>query len=417
MKKNKVMLFAAMLLLVSCKEELPSTVDMPYCDGNTLLPATELMRVERTDSTTVLTFMTMYDYSDFTMQLGNDFFIVSNCGDPKQFRSLEGVGSTEIVDNQVMLKKGVPAEYKMIFPAIEKEATSLDFLQAENGKVAGSISGIDLTGKRLPSEYPSDIPAALFEHDFVNDTLPRLVEFSGTAKVNVHVAGWRKWMSKSGNFTINTMADTQETIPFTLDDNGEATVEIPLEGTACISAHISTNTYATTYIDPNETIDMYLLPNNYSESQRWHRPAGVTNGKYRDIEAMANPIWDFQIYADTLLIGKTDRDEYFEAMMKIHSDGLDSLQQRNFEPNVAATVRAGLDRKLMYCAIAPYLSAEWEVYSKYGCSTPESVICFTPQQIDEIRRSIDFSNPLLELKSMANPGNRTRFVQAKKLLE
>lgn len=400
MKKTEILCCAIALLAASCTRQLPSTVDMPYYDGNTFLPATELMQVERTDSTTVLTFMTMYDYYDFNIVLGDETYITTPSSGNLPLQKIQGVGSTRIENNRIMLKKGIPSEYKMIFPAIDPDAVSLDFVQKDNqGKVLRAVWGIDLTGKRAPGEYPADVPAELYDNDLRGDTLPRLVTTADTATVNIHVAAWRNWMSTAGDIYVNTIADTQEHIPFTLDDHGTSTVKIPLEGTANIVVNISTNTYASTYVAPGETMDIYLLPDNRSESQRWHRPAGVTNGKYRILDALSRASFGFQIDADTLLIGKTDPDQYFVAMMQIHSDGLDSLRARNYDPIVATNLRAWLDRQLMYQMLLP-----------------DSVVRFTPAQIAEMRAAIDFDNPLLELKSIGNPGNRTRFLQARRLL-
>lgn len=126
-------------------------------------------------------------------------------------------------------------------------------------------------------------------------------------------------------------------------------------------------------------------------------------------------VFFFSEFADTLLLDKTNTDDYFAAMMKIHSNGLDSIKARKFEPDLEKYARGAVDRQLMYRALMPdaYTPRDWD---ERDAAKPDSILRFSPEQIEQIRSSIDFSNPMLELRSIGNLGTRTMFLKAKELI-
>lgn len=405
----------AILLLTSCaKQNFPAVVDMPHCDANTTRPGIELTQVERTDSTTELTFLAMYDYNDSYFNIGDDICLWAD--DLKApFKELKTDGNTKVSQNGIFMPQGVPVQFKMIFPAIPDDVASIDFVQKKNGKVMNSIWGIDLTGKISPNELPADVPAELRKFDMATGNIPQIVLKDGVAKITAHAVAWRDWMDNRVDFYINTIDGKQQKISKKFNKEGVATIEIPLNGTADGSAHTPYNTYSAFYVDPGEEINLYVLPDNNSEAQRFRRPSGIIDGKYHNMERMYMKLFFFQEYADTLLLDKTDPDNYFAAMMKIHNDGLDSIQARNFEPDLKALARARVDRRLMAHAhrFNAYISQDLDVRES---AAPDSVLRFSPEQIQQIRSSIDFDNPLLEMTSVGGPGNRERFLQARKLI-
>lgn len=422
---NKNFILGAVLLMTGCAtQQLPSVIDMPYCDANNTLPCgVELTQIERTDSTTELTFMAMYEYYDVAYSFGNDVKLIGD-GVDLPLKEVKSIGNTVISGYNVMMQQGVPAQFKMIFPALPEDITTVDLIQKRYGKfmegyggeVINLIWGIDLTGKRSANELPSEIPAKLIKPDFTTGKLPQIVRKDGVAKIKAHAVAWRDWMDNRIDFIVNTIDDEQEIIKTKFNKDGVVTVEIPLKGTAIMAAHTPYIVYSDFYVDPGEEINLYILPTNRSDAQRFIRPNGITDGKYRNIMAMRDKmIFFFNEFADTLLLDKTNTDDYFAAMMKIHSNGLDSIKARNFEPDLEKYARAAVDRQLMYQAFIPdaYTPRNWD---ERDAAKPDSVLRFSPEQIKQIRSSIDFSNPLLELRSIGNPGTRTMFLKAKELI-
>lgn len=413
--KNKLA-FGAVLLITGCTgQQFPKVVDTPYCDANTTRPAVELTQVERTDSTTELTFMAMYDYHDIIFQLGDDINLVT--GDIKApVKRVQSIGNTVISNNNVIMPQGIPVQFKLIFPALPENVATFDFVQKNNkGDVTNSIWGIDLTGRRLPDQLPAEIPAKLLEHDLSAGPLPQIVEKDGVARVTAHAVAWRDWMDRSVSFVVNTIDDTQQIIESEFDEKGIVTVDIPLRGTASILAITPYNTYASFYVDPGEDINLYILPNNSSMTQRFIRPSGVNDGKYRNLGTMSNKLISFNEYADTLLLGKTNPNEYFAAMMEIHRNGLDSIKARNFAPDMEKYARSYIDLCLMAQTLKPdaYIPRDWD---QRDSAKADTVSRFTSGQIKQIRSCIDFDNPLLELKSIGNPGSRSTFLKARDLI-
>lgn len=422
MKKTYV--FGAILLMTGCAtRQIQSVIDMPYCDANVMLPATELTQIERTDSTTELTFMAMYEYYDATLTLGDEIKLIGD-GVSLPLKEIKSIGNSVIKNNTVIMRQGVPSQFKMIFPAVPDDVTTVDLIQKVNGdvptgyggEVTNQIWGIDLTGQRSADQMPAEIPAQLLKHNFSTGNLPGIVKKDGVAKITAHAVAWRDWMDNSVEFIVNTIDDTQEIIKSKLNKDGVVTVDIPLKGTAKIAARTPYNVYSDFYVDPGEDINLYIIPTNRSDVQRFTRPNGITDGKYRNIMAMRDKMHSFfDEYADTLLLDKKNTDDYFAAMMKLHSNGLDSIKSSNFEPELAKYARGATDYRLMMQALMPdaFTPRDWD---ERDTASPDSILRFSPEQVEQIRSSIDFSNPLLELRSINNPGMRTKFLKAKELI-
>lgn len=410
-----ILSLGAIALLVGCtQQQLPAVIDMPYCDANRILPATELTQIERTDSTTVLTFSTMYDYHDYSLKIGAGYRLwFGDFSTP--MKELVVPGEVDFDGNKISVSQGVPAQFRMIFAALPKDVESVDLVQEVYGNIKNAIWGIDLTGKRSPNELPAEIPAELLNYNFATGNLPQVVTKEDVVKITAHAVAWRSWMKHDVEFIVNTVDDTQERIKAYFNDSGVVTIDIPLKGTASISAHTPYNTYANFYAEPGEEINLYILPDNNSETQRGSRPNGVIDGKYRNVKAMEMDFVFYQEDADTLLYNKTDPNDYFTAMMKIHSDGLDSIQAGNYEPDKEKYARAVVDRHMMSQTLRPdaYTTNDW--MQSYSVK-PDSVLRFSPDQLRQIRESIDFTNPLLEVISIGNPGSRSRFLKAKELI-
>lgn len=413
---NKIFAIGALALLTGCNDEMPRIVEFPYTEGNTVVPQTEVMEIERTDSFTVITLMTMYDYYDTDLQFNHDTYLTTGDYDHRPLKSVQNEGPMDTENNKILLKKGIPVRYKLTFPPIPKDAEYVDLVGVTTSiHGPGSIWGIDLTGKRSANEPPTGIPAGLSEFDLINDTLPHIVRAEGTATVNLHIVGFRPWMSRNGRMWVNTIDDTQENYPLYFSEQGDATVEIPLKGTANINVNISTNTYASTFVDPEETMDMYIVSNNYSDA-RPINPMSVTNGKYRNSAAVDYPLWKLNsINADTLLAGKTDRDEYFNALLQVYDIFTDSIAAQKFPPLAEKVARGWLDRLLMSCTSTSMRFISQNNNGDKSCK-PDSIDAFTPEQLNEIRSRIDFTNPALELYSIGNPGARTRYLRAIEML-
>ncbi len=416
---KKIISTGAILIMTACvSQPFQAVVDMPYTDANTTRPSVELTQVERTDSTTELTFMASYDYHYATFQFGDKINLVA--GDTRlPVKSIESLGNTLIKnDDYVVMPQGIPVQFKLVFAALPKDVETVDFVQEKDGAVINSIWGIDLTSRRSPESLPADIPENLLTPAPFTGTLPHIVETDGIAKITVHMVAWRSWMDHRLDLYINTLDATQEKIKAKFDDGGVVTVEVPLKGTALISAHTPYNVSAGVYVDPGEDINLYVLPTNSSDAQRFIRPQGVSDGKYRHFEAISDElskVFEFDDYMDTLLINKTNPDEYFAAMMKIHSNGLDTIKAHNLDYEMERFARSYVDRRMMYQAVNPgaYIPRDWNTRDS---SEPDSVLRFSSDQVRQLRTSIDFDNPLLELKSISDVRLRSRFLKAKELI-
>lgn len=403
-------LLAAASLLSACGGKSVNRIDMPYCDGN-LSSALELTAVERSESKTELTFLVMNTPGWLQFGMSKNVYITSG-DDSLALVSSEGYTP----GTEIKLRNGIPVQFKLTFPPLPADATQFDFIDPGKSRFRPCIWGIDLTGKRSANEFPTDVPAELLQHDFVNDTMPRIVTDSGTATINIHLAAFRPWISPNGRLIVNTMDDTQERIPFTTDKNGHATIRLPLKGTANVTVMYETNTYASTYVDPNENINIYVLPDNNSVSQRLRRPGGVTDGKYRNIKPMQQELLLFQLDADTTIYYATGPEDYIDRAINLHAATLDSIEARNFPPLLHQWARASADRKLMYQIIAPRLYTPGN-YLEDITDVTDSVPVFTSEQLRRVARRIDFEAPALEIYSIGNPGWRTAWLRSRKALQ
>lgn len=416
---KKLILSGAILLLCGCAaQHLPSTVSLPYTDGNTSRPAINLTQVVRTDSTTEMTFTAVYDDYDIATIFDGDISLIA--GDfSAPLKAIVPLGNTKMVNSAIIMRQGVPAQFKLTFPPLPDDVASVDLVQTNGGNLEDTrIWGIDLTGKRSPDEMPADIPQELLEFNLSSGNTPGVTYKNDTLRITAHAAAWRPWMNNSVRFYVNTVDDKQLVYNSEFNENGIAHINIPLTATAGISACTPYNTYSFFYADPGEDINLYILPINRSDAQRFIRPTGVTDGNHRNLAAMTQILLPSSIfvYSDTLLLDKTDTNEYFAAMMQIYRNDLDSIKAMKLAPDVERFARAILDRRLMSQTINPdaHTPRDWD---ERDAAMPDSVLRFSPDQVRQIRELIDPSNPLIELLSLRNPGQRTAFVKAKTLLQ
>lgn len=404
-----ILLVASASLLGACGGNKVKRIDMPYCDGN-LSSALELTAVECSESETVLTFVVLNTPNWLHFEMSENVYLTTGND------SLPLIGSEGYTPGKDMkLREGVPVQFKLTFPPLPADAVQFDFIDPVKSRARPCIWGVDLTGERSANDFPADVPAELLRHDFVNDTMPRIVTDCGTATVNIHLAAFRPWISPNGRLIVNTMADTQERYGFTVDKEGNATVKVPLMGTANITVMYETNTYASTYVDPGENINIYVLPDNNSSGQRLRRPGGVIDGKYRNIKPMQQELLLFQLDADSILYHATGPDDYIDRAISLHQATLDSIEARKFPPLLKEWARASADRKLMYQVIAPSLYQPG-MYLKDITDVTDSVPDFTPGQLKRVARRINFDSPALEIYSIGNPGWRTAWLRAHRAL-
>lgn len=390
------------LLLAACNSsKLPDRVDMPYCDGN-LSCLVEVTGVTRTDSNTVMTFLASNTPGWFEVTIPQEAYLTTG-NDHLPIIGAEGIEP----GTSLRLKEGVPAEFKLIFPPLPEGATSVDFVDPRQSQLRICIWGIDLTGRRPVDGIPSEIPEKLRTTD-LSGTLPKASTDTGTATVNIRLAAFRPWISPNGTVVINHPNGRQQQLPFTADNDGNATVKVRLAGTTDVTVFAGNNVWSASYVDPGEDVDFYVMPTNCSDSQR-----GRLN-TYCDGKFGMTPLLDHlssrkfrQTRCDLegeLLYQCTDRDTYFANALEADRRLRDSINATDAEPMLREWMMSLADIALLKHIANPsqYIIGEW---NDVNDSSPR--IEFTPEQIAQVTGMVDFNSPAMRIIGPGRYNNRT----------
>lgn len=389
-----LLLYAAILasvMLAACGgTKLPRQVDMPYCDGN-LSCMVELTGVTRTDSNTVLTFLATNAPGWYELKITKDAYLTTG-NNHLPIIGAEGIepGST------LYLQPGVPTEFKLTFPPLPKSAKSLDFVDPWQSQHRICIWGVDLTGTRSANDVPAEIPEELLTND-LSGRFPKELLDTGTATVNIHIVAYRPWISPEGMVLVNHLNGKQQQLKFTADKNGDAQVKLRLAGASGVTVMTGSNVWSATLIEPGETVNFYAMPTNSSESQRGHRLNAYSDGKFRmepllETRTSVLLIQTIINLEGELLYQCTDRDRYFANTLELDRRLRDSIAALDVEPMLREWMTALADRQLLRHIGDPgrYILGDWNDGPYTG---PE--VKFSPEQIAEVMKRVDFDSPLM----------------------
>ena len=199
----------------------------------------EIDKVALSDTATVLHIKAFYRPKNW-IRIASGSFLKGSDGELYPLR--HGIGITP--DQEFWMPESGQAEFKLVFPPLPKDITSIVFSDGDTGG-AFKIWGIQLDGK-LPK---LKLPAEATERTKKLTTLPTPKIEKGKALLEGQILDFEPGMSSNFTIYLRGAVNLEQKVDIKVNDNGQFSSEIP----------VITTTPATLYAGI-EAIDFLLVP-------------------------------------------------------------------------------------------------------------------------------------------------------------
>lgn len=199
----------------------------------------EIDKVALSDTATVLHIKAFYRPKNW-IKIASGSFLKGSDGELYPLR--HGIGITP--DQKFWMPESGQAEFKLVFPPLPKDITSIDFSEGDT-EGAFKIWGIQLDGK-LPK---LKLPAEATERTKKLTTLPTPKIEKGKALLEGQILDFEPGMSSNFTIYLRGAVNLEQKVDIKVNDNGQFSSEIP----------VITTTPATLYTGI-EAIDFLLAP-------------------------------------------------------------------------------------------------------------------------------------------------------------
>lgn len=199
----------------------------------------EIDKVALSDTATVLHIKAFYRPKNW-IRIASGSFLKGSDGELYPLR--HGIGITP--DQEFWMPESGQAEFKLVFPPLPKDITSIDFSEGDT-EGAFKIWGIQLDGK-LPK---LKLPAEATERTKKLTTLPTPKIEKGKALLEGQILDFEPGMSSNFTIYLRGAVNLEQKVDIKVNDNGQFSSEIP----------VITTTPATLYTGI-EAIDFLLVP-------------------------------------------------------------------------------------------------------------------------------------------------------------
>lgn len=199
----------------------------------------EIDKVALSDTATILHIKAFYRPKNW-IKIASGSFLKGSDGELYPLR--HGIGITP--DQKFWMPESGQAEFKLVFPPLPKDITSIDFSEGDT-EGAFKIWGIQLDGK-LPK---LKLPAEATERTKKLTTLPTPKIEKGKALLEGQILDFEPGMSSNFTIYLRGAVNLEQKVDIKVNDNGQFSSEIP----------VITTTPATLYAGI-EAIDFLLAP-------------------------------------------------------------------------------------------------------------------------------------------------------------
>lgn len=199
----------------------------------------EIDKVALSDTATILHIKAFYRPKNW-IKIASGSFLKGSDGELYPLR--HGIGITP--DQKFWMPESGQAEFKLVFPPLPKDITSIDFSEGDT-EGAFKIWGIQLDGK-LPK---LKLPAEATERTKKLTTLPTPKIEKGKALLEGQILDFEPGMSSNFTIYLRGAVNLEQKVDIKVNDNGQFSSEIP----------VITTTPATLYTGI-EAIDFLLAP-------------------------------------------------------------------------------------------------------------------------------------------------------------
>ena len=235
---KQLVLIACFLLNVAYTQAQERMIEQPPF-SNWSSTSIEVDKVALSDTATVLHIKAFYRPKNW-IKIASGSFLKGSDGELYPLR--HGIGITP--DQKFWMPESGQAEFKLVFPPLPKDITSIDFSEGDT-EGAFKIWGIQLDGK-LPK---LKLPAEATERTKKLTTLPTPKIEKGKALLEGQILDFEPGMSSNFTIYLRGAVNLEQKVDIKVNDNGQFSSEIP----------VITTTPATLYTGI-EAIDFLLAP-------------------------------------------------------------------------------------------------------------------------------------------------------------
>jgi putative exported thioredoxin len=235
---KQLVLIVCFLLNVAYTQAQERMIEQPPF-SNWSSTSIEVDKVALSDTATVLHIKAFYRPKNW-IKIASGSFLKGSDGELYPLR--HGIGITP--DQKFWMPESGQAEFKLVFPPLPKDITSIDFSEGDT-EGAFKIWGIQLDGK-LPK---LKLPAEATERTKKLTTLPTPKIEKGKALLEGQILDFEPGMSSNFTIYLRGAVNLEQKVDIKVNDNGQFSSEIP----------VITTTPATLYAGI-EAIDFLLVP-------------------------------------------------------------------------------------------------------------------------------------------------------------
>ncbi len=399
MKRNQI-LFLAMawtLLLASCGYR-QRVVENPLI-GNAATTAMDVVKVQLTDSVTVLD-VNAYYYPNYWIKIASNAYLQAA---GKQY-ALTGADGIE-PDSLFWMPESGEASFRLMFEPLPDDTDTFDFIEpAEDG---WKIYDIDLTGEKHYGA-PEGLPQEALQGDgWVSVPEPALK--TGETTVRVHMLYFHKDIDTEVPLYLNTLCGMQEQLTVPIDpETGIATAKFMQYGPAQALMALG----VTIWLLPGETVDIYVDGrfNGYYIVERRGGYEGTfqplyDTGVYRDLtnlsanDMLYRSYCTMQMYTGNFADYAMTSKEYADHVINVYQANADSIAQSDMPALAQELARLSLAQEALYAMSQGNYFREHNYRSRHNQWDPNQPVKgiepMKPEDQAKICQVIDVNDPKL----------------------
>lgn len=399
MKRNQI-LFLAMawsLLLASCGYR-QRVVENPLI-GNAATTAMDVVKVQLTDSVTVLD-VNAYYYPNYWIKIASDSYLQA---EGKHY-ALTGADGIE-PDSLFWMPESGEASFRLMFEPLPDNADEFDFIEpAADG---WKIYGIDLTGKKRYG-VPEGLPQEALQEDGLT-SVPEPALKTGETTVRVHMLYFHKDIDTEVPLYLNTLCGMQEQLTVPIDpETGIATAEFMQYGPAQAFMALG----VTIWLSPGETVDIYVDGrfNGYYIVERRGGYEGTfqplyDTGVYRDLtnlsanDMLYRSYCTMQMYTGNFADYAMTSKKYADHVINVYQANADSIAQSDMPALAKELARLSLAQEALYAMSQGNYFREHNYRSRHNQWDPNQPVKgiepMKPEDQAKICQVIDVNDPKL----------------------
>lgn len=399
MKRNQILFWAMAwtLLLASCGYR-QRVVENPLV-GNAATTAMDVVKVQLTDSLTVLD-VNAYYYPNYWIKIASDSYLQAK----GKHYALTGADGIE-PDSLFWMPESGEASFRLMFEPLPDNVDEFDFIEpAADG---WKIYGIDLTGKKRYGA-PEGLPQEALQEDGLT-SVPEPALKTGETTVRVHMLYFHEDIDTEVPLYLNTLCGMQEQLTVPIDpETGIATAKFMQYGPAQALMALG----VTIWLSPGETVDIYVDGrfNGYYIVERRGGYEGTfqplyDTGVYRDLtnlsanDMLYRSYCTMQMYTGNFADYAMTSKEYADHVINVYQANADSIAQSDMPALAKELARLSLAQEALYAMSQGNYFREHNYRSRHNQWDPNQPVKgiepMKPEDQAKICQVIDVNDPKL----------------------